>query len=259
MRMRSALERMTKSTGGCFGLHQSWYRGWSSKSSKKPPPQGPPYSSRPDASSDNEDNPSRHRYVLFRFHGESSTGASSLRIVDSSLIHNFDWRQPLRDYLIPRQNPNGVIDYWPGQVVKTAQTRKQLDLAKDEPINREKRVVLKKKRCSELFDQLIKRDGPIGRAESSEAASDDESQDDSKKRKCGKIQKNAAKASPKKKNKKVPPVNNVDPADLEILQHQAREMPGLSLSPDDDSETQDLKIRLILAENARVEARAKLD
>ncbi|KAJ8675094.1 hypothetical protein QAD02_010880 [Eretmocerus hayati] len=58
---------------------------------------------------------------------------------------------------------------------------------------------------------------------------------------------------------RVPKVNAVDPANLEILEFQAREMPGLNLHTDENDEIQDLKARLIISENARVEAEAKLN
>ncbi|KAJ8676162.1 hypothetical protein QAD02_011948 [Eretmocerus hayati] len=204
------------------------------------------------------DGPEQHAYALIHYHGEG--GGTANVPIDTNLIHGFDWRNPLRDYLVPRQDANGLITHWPAQVLKTGRTRKSVEPNRNEPINKEKRVVLKKKRCSELYDHLIVRDGPIGVP--SEGSGDDESDDEAetgKTRKNRKIEKYATKASKSQKTKNVPKVKSVDPVDLEILQFQAREMRGLNLHNDDNDEANDLKVRLIMSENARAEAEAKLN
>ncbi|KAJ8666071.1 hypothetical protein QAD02_007733 [Eretmocerus hayati] len=195
------------------------------------------------------DGPEQHAYALIHYHGEG--GGTANVPIDTNLIHGFDWRNPLRDYLVPRQDANGLITHWPTQVLKTGLTKATSSIS-----GTRKSV----ERCSELYDHLIVRDGPIGVP--SERSGDDESDEEAesgKTRKNRKIEKYATKASKSQKTKNVPKVKSVDPVNLRILQSQAREMAGLNLHNDDNDEANDLKVRLIISENARAEAEAKLN
>ncbi|KAJ8677697.1 hypothetical protein QAD02_013484 [Eretmocerus hayati] len=98
--------------------------------------------------------------ALAKFYREEA-GIPRTGIVPTNLIHKFDPKQPLRDYLVPRQDTKGLITYEPAQILKIANSRKELEITNEEPLN-PKRGHMKKARHSDVYNVLIKRDGPIG-------------------------------------------------------------------------------------------------
>ncbi|KAJ8671083.1 hypothetical protein QAD02_002342 [Eretmocerus hayati] len=205
--------------------------------------------------------PSVHKIALVRFYGHTSANTKTTT-VDTSLIHKFDYSRPIGDYLVPRQDAKGLISYEPAQVIKLAATRGELEFDKNAPINKDKRTVFSKKRYSNLFDHLLARDGPIGGEDDEESLcsnnSEDGDQENAKKTTTKKIQKGNKRNPKKPPKKKVPQPKEVSQEDLEILEFQAKEMPGLQFSIDDQGELQDLKIRLVRTESERAELEAKL-
>ncbi|KAJ8671018.1 hypothetical protein QAD02_002277 [Eretmocerus hayati] len=205
--------------------------------------------------------PSVHRIALVRFYGHTSA-TSATTTVDVSLIHKFDWSRPLGDYLVPRQDTKGLITYEPAQVLKLAATRGELEYEKNAPINPDKRIVFSKKRYTNLFDHLLARDGPIGGEDNEQSLtssnSEDEEKENKKKSRSKKVQKANKRNAKKIQKKKVPQPKQIEQEDLEILEFQAREMPGLNFNIEDEGELQDLKIRLVRTESERAGLEAKL-
>ncbi|KAJ8677837.1 hypothetical protein QAD02_013624 [Eretmocerus hayati] len=146
--------------------------------------------------------------------------------------------------------------------VAVTASRGELEFEKNAPINEDKRTVFSKKRYSNLFDHLLPRDGPIGGKDDEESQSSSKSEDEDKgngtKPEKGKIQKGKQPKLKKNTKKKVLKPKEMSRADLEILEFQAKEMPGLNFHIEDEGELQDLKIRLVRTESERAELEAKL-
>ncbi|KAJ8686835.1 hypothetical protein QAD02_022629 [Eretmocerus hayati] len=72
-------------------------------------------------------------------------------------VHKHNPVDPLRDYLIPRQDSKGLISYGAAQIPKDA----NLQISKVEPLNPRRRN-MGRGYHSEIYDELMERDGPIG-------------------------------------------------------------------------------------------------
>ncbi|KAJ8669534.1 hypothetical protein QAD02_000793 [Eretmocerus hayati] len=130
-----------------------------SDSSEADQGQDPPNPDSDDENSTNEQAEPDTFALAKLYRGEA--GIPPTGIVPSNLIHTFHPKQPLRDYLVPRQDSKGLITYEPAQILKIANSRKELEITNEEPLN-PKRGRMKKARHSDVYNVLIKRDGPIG-------------------------------------------------------------------------------------------------
>ncbi|KAJ8678121.1 hypothetical protein QAD02_013908 [Eretmocerus hayati] len=256
----------------------------SPESNPEPPGQDPPNENSDDDDSEIQE-PEEDKFALAKFY-RYEAGIPQTNIIPTKLVHKFNPEDPLTDYLVPRQDGKGLITHEPTQILKVAKSRQKLKISNVEPLN-PKRRNMKKGYHSDIYKDLIKRDGPIAdedhelvnRNGDEEAQSEEGNDSDNHEDENQAVDRNADEVAqhsstngynhvdpkaqaPKKvrkqRSKKVPRPKTISAEDMAILEYQAQEMPGIDINIDEEEESREMKIRLIKSESSRIELESKV-